>query len=396
MGAHYEFMEDIVRSEESWYNPCFHRKISVKVNPLAIQPIEDEMGRTWSRLIVGDGSTSFVPKSLIERVLWQPNSGELSEASIRARVHAIAALDPEVDFGAFATELFHSVKSILKVLLDYRGKVKQAQTNVINRYNYLRHRKDLLLDEAACWKLAYEFGMKPFLSDLKALQHAFDKSRKRLQWLRERNGQSTLVKSRYDVSLDPGDTVTIMDIGAPGSASAIAARQGLAVSIPDPELCWAKIAVSHLVKFDIPTEALGYYGERISLAAYLGLYNPVATAWELTKFSWLFDWFVGYRNRVTIRDLSLSPLKDAEVIASMTSIKTVQKGKIFWVVDNGYEGTNIVYHEIGDFLCTTYVRFPGEISTDNAPQLNIPFDWDKFFISLSLLVQRAFRRRRKR
>lgn len=404
-GTRYERIEGRSR-KSSWLNPVFHETIHCHIDQHKIPPYLDEGGLVWSRLSAGDGESSFVPRSMIHRAVGLPTLGSLSEAAIRARVHAIAALDPEVDLFAFLGELHEGVTGAIKFLWKLKWKAFELRNNCIYYYDKFRKERPNL-NTAACWKLAWDFGVKPFLSDLEALGQATTKSIKRIEWLRKRNGKPTLVKSRYKTDsfqFDQQPGCLIIDEGAPGSSSARAVRTGLFIQVDEVEFPpQITFCVSNLVKFDIPTEVLGPANtfNRKGWAAAYGMYNPVATAWELTKFSWLIDWFVGYRNRVTIRDLSLSPLKDASIVATLTSIKIRYFGKVFLIVDDGKETSghgewgvrpNYTYIEIGKWDLKLYHRFPGEFSEEWAPQLNVPIDWNKLALSLALIVQRFHRR----
>lgn len=386
VGNSYERIEDVVGGIASWQNPCVHEKITVRMDTSAITGIF--VNPLNSSEISLSTMPSFVPRNAIHACCGLPSAGDVSEASLWARTRSIAAVDESVDLFAFIGELLDVLDTAFKkckTLIDWVESLRQRMLRLYHEYR--KRRPDL--NDIACWHLAWKFGVEPFLSDLLKLARSVTNASQRLKWLQDRNGIPTYVKNRKKLSCESSPPFVAVDGGLVGAGGSTDLVQGYKVVCKSSEAIFAS---TQCVRFRIPSEFLeGFPGLGIVWLTSMGIYNPVASAWELTRFSWLIDWFVGYRNRITTRLLTFTPLGDAEYLASVSSIRTTHTGSIYWI--HGESGAPLETF-IGEFQMDNYQRIPGDFTVDNAPQFRLPLAFGQWLIALSLGVQSFWKRKK--
>lgn len=405
-GNTYRRFEDVVGRIDSWQNPCQSVKIRSNLDTKSCKsysPFGDLIAELdWT---VHD---SVVPFAAIQAACPAPSPAVVAEATLWARERSIAAVDQKADLLAFLGESFSVIEDFVGKAGKFLTLITQIQAKCIALYaKYRRSRPDL--NDLACWNLAWQFGVEPSLRDLLAFLQVPRKASKRLAWLQKRGNTPTYIKSRRQLQVDSVEPLLVVDEFprelsiAPGGI-----QIGFRIVVHRTETVFA---TTQCVRYAIPPEFLeGVPGFGITMLDMLGLYNPVATAWELTRFSWLIDWFVGYRHRLQMRYLSFSPLKDAEVLASVSSIREVHYGSVEYV--DGFKKVGLGGPPVGDdppsplitvpntkkigsFVMVRYTRIPGDFPVDAAPHLNFSPTWNKAGILLSLAIQGFFKRPRR-
>jgi hypothetical protein len=140
--------------------------------------------------------------------------------------------------------------------------------------------------------LNWEFGIKPMVSDLRDLAKAVLNSGKILGQLARDSGK--LVRRRLTLPLIHSVDQSIGYIGFTPTPSTYYFRtldRGITVTRTDKSL-WFSGAFTYLW----PQASSSRLADRISFyesqaRVILGLSPDLSTAWELSKFSWLVDWF---------------------------------------------------------------------------------------------------------
>lgn len=126
--------------------------------------------------------------------------------------------------------------------------------------------------------LAWEFGIKPYLSDLEKLHGFLFSIKDRLAWLRKNQGKPVKVSFSKDVS-----------------SNFVRGKQGHATSSESEWWTTPTIKVQYrayaLITYDL--EALSDLElEARMLARALGFDNPLGVVWEAIPYSFVIDWFL--------------------------------------------------------------------------------------------------------
>lgn len=413
-----EFIRYVSGLKKSWQNPCTHIKLKcTRVQEFGELRFLDVYNGDQYRSIYGLGPDDPIPsveaspllaannfKNLcpIDLIMGTvvPPLDKLAEFSIRARNHAISTIDEEQDLTAFLVELYNSCKNPIKMLKVFREKAVLIRVRVVEEFNkILRDPKRYTGSELAAWHLAWVFGLKPFLKDITDFVKKAANATQRADWLRDRGTKPTLIKSGGKIKLAPSykewrarypaqyEFIPTSEGGDPFQLVMFARSTKVLVS---PHC-------SHMVRYNLPDWFLesipGPAMDSFFLLSFLGVGNPIASAWELTGYSWLIDWFIGYRDKCTVRELSIPRALlggDASVLGAVSSVKIEAEGEYGQYVANKPVIT-------GRWKLTWYDRFAGEISIDAAPHFVNPFEgeysFDRLKIIAALGAQRFFNRR---
>jgi len=318
----------------------------------------------------------------------------LEDFSAHAESHFTLAVDDKASLLNFIIEMIQMCEGNIKTLKGFL----EAIPKCIARYAEYLYR-----NPAKFW-LAWNFAIKPTVSDLRKFATSLSRARKRMEWLRNHNRKDTLIKYRENEDETERTIwipVSINEI--PEDLSAPFYMLPLDNLGQCPKLyvvCKYSIrfrpSAFASVRFDIPDEFLvGDLGTGIVWSAMQGLYDPVDVAWEATPFSWLLDYFLSEKTKLErFKQFALSPLSPGTINQSMFTADVTFRGNIEWVMDwshLGYPGESQKRWDAGDFQYRIYSRKPG-LPKEGDWSLVVPRTW----YQLSILLALVFSKRRRR
>lgn len=137
--------------------------------------------------------------------------------------------------------------------------------------------------------LGYEFGIKPFISDIKKFISVADTVNKRLQYLRDTLGK-TVPLSHSGKILNQGPTDLITWDALPGGWPGVYLTARL-LNHTGTARFGAKLHQNLEGLSDLLSVPKG-------IAAALGLNNPAAIVWEAIPYSFVVDWFFHLQSRL--------------------------------------------------------------------------------------------------
>lgn len=155
-----------------------------------------------------------------------------------------------------------------------------------------------IIKRAGNWNLAYQFGIKPLVTDLVKLTQFHDQVARRVQEIEKLHSKRGLRRTMHLANLSHTQTGLIQTNGPGYSFSQNIERRS------------RRIIRAHCRW--LPTEEVQIGGSkeavRLAKKAVLGLTFDASTAWELIPWSWLIDWgydiggwFKAHRNIVNAR-----------------------------------------------------------------------------------------------
>lgn len=256
------------------------------------------------------------------------------------------------------------------------------------------------VNQTSAYWIAWNFAIKPFIKDLKAIANSIRDSAKRLKWLQSRNGKQTFIKSRR--SLDVASEGTSSNVGISTGVNGMEQMlYPIVYRYRVTENEWTAHTTSCVI-FHIPPHLLeNDVGFLITLFSKLGFYNPIKGLWQIVPYSWLVDWFMGYKTQLQLELANFSPLRDADFLGAVSSLKC----KTTLVVEQMYMpypcpsifdppvDPTPQWNPIGEVKVEWYLRQPGEFDTSMAPAFNLPSSWYNISILASLGHQWWLRRR---
>lgn len=135
--------------------------------------------------------------------------------------------------------------------------------------------------------LNYQFGWRPFLSDLGRFLQTADSLQSRYNFFRNNNGKP--LKRTSTIRKTTESTVTNVSarptIGATGFGGPVTQSSQPTITVTDTDHIWFE----GVFQFYIPD--LGYKPNLSQIASMFGAYPNPSVVWELVPWSWLVDWF---------------------------------------------------------------------------------------------------------
>jgi hypothetical protein len=376
-------MLDTVGFPNNDFNPCYHEKWVMDLNPLPGFSItgDDGITRTYT------STNGFIPIDLLSsvRTIAYPITNWVDDFCARAENHFTQPIDGGTDLLAFLFELVEMITGDIGKIKKWLERFRKA----------MKIYRNILKKTGSAW-LAWNFAIKPLLADLEAILNSYKNVEKRLKWLRERNHKWTTIKYRELPRQFSGEQLMGLTCdgyqiqsGSGGGGGGTSGGEDPFIDAGTYHLTWdAEISLSAWasVRYNIDDMYLeGPEGFGILWAHYMGLYNPVASLWELTPFSWLLDWFLSQREILKRKILSFSPLRDAEVGGVGNSLKVRTFVEVYHTIGDGFAPT-----KVGTGKYDLFVRRPDYFSTDSSP-FRIPFEWYNASILAALVAQKGRR-----
>jgi len=194
--------------------------------------------------------------------------------------------------------------------------------------------------------LNYEFGWKPFLSDLRKMYHTYRDLDKKLSQLRRDNGR--VIRRMKDLGTETTTTPTVQFFNKiSGIQPGTFHFDGRTTITKEEQLtkhAWYVAAYQYYVP-DIGTDQW----TRRATRALFGLNPTPAVIWEALPWSWLSDWFLNVGDIVN----NLSSGAVGNVVAKYAYAMYTQETKTSTNVDF-YVGTNASWdtRTVGQFSCS--------------------------------------------
>jgi hypothetical protein len=378
-----EYMRDTTGFLQCDFNPCFHDKLlTADIKPLTT--FVDSVDMTGhERLFQYSGTGVHIDLLSALRSLSPPPGlvDWMDDFGARAASHHITAVKETGSIINFIIELKDMCTLNIKKITGFLRRIDAASKSF---FEHLRLTGSL-------W-LAWNFAWKPFWNDIKGFIDTVKAARKRLDWLRKRNHIPTKVKYREGprtFNWKSDASVTYPALSEPGPGPDVGEFPFIADILTSEFDCQMQLMLSShaWVRWDIDDAFLDvFWGLGMVIAQMQRLYNPVSIAWEALPFSWLIDWFLSTRTKLSALALSLSPFKDAELLGSAWSMKgsILFESKINCPLPSPYQ------HDYSAGKYSFYCRQPGYPEVDSSP-FRVPFEWYNFSILAALVAQ--FKRR---
>jgi hypothetical protein len=184
---------------------------------------------------------------------------------------------PEANLAQGVAELREGLPKMLGVNLLRSGSLRVVPKNAAGEY------------------LNYQFGIAPIISDVKQLSESVIKSRSVTEQLLRDNGR--LVRRRLEeLPLFESATTTV-------SSGSCTPYSGAFVDSTMPIQYWTTRSTrrwfSGAFRYKIPDMIGSSFLDKLEkyeflARRHLGLTFDASTAWEVTRFSWLVDWFIDF------------------------------------------------------------------------------------------------------
>lgn len=312
-----EFMADTVGFKQSDFNPCEHEKLLGIIKPLEYLSLGNEQsGYTQFSFSQGGPYPQQLPQTLKQldflSAEYLDDSSALAEDFFRTSVQDNASLIN------FLLELITLCEGNIRGLNSLWKKFQAAWSS------FLR-----IIKSTGNYWVAWNFAMKPFVSDLIAFLETYKRAEKRLKWLRKHNHTDFKLHYRRQPVEVSGTYVPVDQswfVGDPEDPE----TEGL----PEPT-GWQGFFVDYeglsrfsswaWVRLDIPDYLLDDFASAMGMIMMImnGVYNPVKIIWEAIPFSWLIEWFTNKRTELLKELASLSPIPNMEIRGVGFSVKTV-------------------------------------------------------------------------
>lgn len=187
-----------------------------------------------------------------------------------------------VSLGNFLLEL-GDVKSLAETAMRLgRTASSPRKLNKLLRRSKQENARSLTR-ELANANLAYEFGIKPFVDDLKKISDALNRINKRIAWLKKTSGKPTTLRRT--------DTMTAPDTSVGSLAYFHGLGNDLRVRTTYSERT-SRVVAGATVRHDLGQQTEDFHFLASALTSYFGFDRPVSVVWESLPFSFLVDWFL--------------------------------------------------------------------------------------------------------
>jgi len=323
---------------------------------------------------------------------------DLDELQLKSQEKLSSVVEATTSIANFFIELIEALGDIAKHIKNFEKLFEKIQKLFIQEFKRLL--KQGKSEQEALW-LAWNFTIKPTLGDLHAIFCSIYDAKKKLDWLRERNGKITELSYRREL----GEKVPLSQdfLGIEGDSLC-----NVHIPLPEPQtypdgtyqqqVLYTKVTLAYhamsLVKIDIPLEYLDPgKGLLYMWEALMGLHNPVGIIWEAIPFSWLADYFLSYRDRAFQRMFDYSVYNDYVTVMEFGHSFTLKaEGALRVEVLEPFP--TITHAQMGRFTYELKWRRSGIDLTSYVSHLRLPKDW--YHLSMIGSIAVGFFRRRRR
>lgn len=292
---------------QNWYNPVVHEKFSC--SELAVPPVVGLIGGLTPGELYSFGSVYPNCRESARAAIPFLDSGQIDDLFIKSRSKLSTVVNAEVSIVNFILELITLLEGNIRIIKRYASLYEKMQRLYAKKWNQLKNAK---MDNPRRLWLCWNFAIKPFISDLKAILCSFASAQRKLEWLKAHNHSVvTLTYTRKGldelIAYDPNefkDGISLIGITAadPIDVNGEYVQQ---VRIVDLKLDYIGRS---MVRLDLPDDLVDSgRGLAQMWAALNGLYNPIYVIWEAIPFSWLVDYFLSQRTRLFQTSLDVNP-----------------------------------------------------------------------------------------
>lgn len=252
----------------------------------------------------------------------------LGDQATRAVQHITTLVPTSVLFPNFILELkdwkdlpdvMRRLKTNWELLASFGTAIRpRSIRRYLEWFKIPRIRKELIAfitgKKLANAHLMKEFGIDPFISDLRKLFSILDNMDKKILFLKSQIGKRYRAGYREDIPTPAGLNTTTF----------------VGTTTLECEYYRAQFNVSMEVSHDIPE--LDSLGSRIKVAmAMLGLNNPAAVIWEAIPYSFLVDWFINVQDLVA--QFGTLPFLTGKITVHKVSTSVHQRATIAHYID---------------------------------------------------------------
>lgn len=385
---------------QNWYNPC--TKESYAVSQTYCAPVIDACNDTH----VDFGSNGLSFRETLRTTVPFLSAAQMDELSVRTVEKLSQVVDSETSLLNFIIELIQACTFNVKSIEKFSSIYKRAMKLFHETLERLRKTRPDLTEKARWW-LAWNFAVKPTISDLRAILCSVEAMHKKLRWLVKNNRKVVYLdyhrKDLVPDGIDPTEWVegtwlaSVIDanvscLGPPGLEEYPNGSFHQYVRYTDYQLAYHARSKIFL---DIPEEYLkGMKGMGTLWEAMMGLHNPVGIAWEATPFSWLIDYFLSYRARLFQRLYDFNPYNQG--------VEVLEMGHSFTITCKGEakhgcripSGAVVDHTGNGGFEYSLYWRRTGVPESSEHTLFRVPGSWYQFSIIGALLIGFIPKRRR--
>lgn len=386
-GGKHKEMWDTHGFIQNWYNPCIKENFEYG-GASAIPSIWDEDGP-----IISFETTSPSLKPLVRNTHPFLSEIQLDELALRSEEKLTTVVKTEVSIVNFIIELISVCTGNIKSVKRFATIFEKIQRLYAMKLKQLRAQG--VKEQSARW-LAWNFAVKPFISDLKAILCSISNAYKKLKWLRDNNHKVVYLDYTRDdladqINLDNTWYSQLLCVITRADPSGTPINGSYVQQVRYSELTLKYHARSKIF-LSIPDELLdGMKGIGALWSAMQGLYNPVGILWEAMPFSWLIDYFLSYRARLFQRMFDFNPFDaGVEVLGFGHSFTLVVKGGAR--VQN--QTADWTHHNYGGFEYSLFVRSAGLPVSEQSTLFRVPSDWYKGSIIGALAIGFLPKRRR--
>jgi hypothetical protein len=280
---------------QNWYNPCVKEKYQGGNVPW--ENVEDEDG-----VVIDFHDQSPSARASIRATVPFLTEAQLDELALQSELKLSSVVKQNVMLVNFLLELYRTITGKISNIRKFSGVYNaaiKAYWKAKKRYLSQGHK------EAAAHWLAWNFAIKPTISDLKGILCSITYADAKMKWMQNNNHKIVYMDYSRDLTelldYDPAEFL-------PGEFHFSILKADPLASYPNgfyqTFVRWTdEVKLEYHARskifLDIPDDLLdGNKGIGTLWAAMQGLYNPIGIVWEAIPFTWLIDYFLSYRARL--------------------------------------------------------------------------------------------------
>lgn len=412
-GKRWSYMRDMVGSwsKKLWYKPCFHETLYQQLRSPTSDWVLTNNGNF--RVHISPTGLGAIMRDCLRENVPFPDDAFLDDLAARSTKRFLDYVQP--------------VTSLLNILLELKElcegniKILQRLQNMFAKLkkSFLEH-----LKRTDNYWLAWWFGIKPSLNDIKESVNLLQTARKRIEHLKKVNHTATTERYRRPDCWKPPEGYSF-DVPTPLTCvAATTYSTGFDPTHSAPESVTLSYEMSYslrfvcedysldycacgLIRYDLPNQLVDGSFECMGqmIMALQGMYTPGEIVWEAVPFSWAIDYFLSERQKLdrwlqlrTILPRNLEPGTPGfdegwaqyplpQVLATGHSFKCLSTWRVYLVDNYG------AVEDLGIVRYRLYTRSYGLPERETSPFRNPFGDFQKDSYGIACALQRTWRNR---